>query len=524
MNATLDRLRSTLSQPHALIAVLVLVALIGGLLGVRTIRRWRTEVIETNMALSANAARQLAVNASAYLADLPREPDGTFAVHADTLDLQLTLLATRYFATSPGLKGGFWMIAADEFMGYSNPWSPPPAPAYGPPPRSYAIILGQIKETIATGESVVRLHEFETVSVSKPVFPLATEPVTTGDGMVGVAWARIHIERLLPAPVLGRYINVTAFVGVFAFLAVLLTTLHQRREIRSLNASLQLIERDPDHRLTGREGMFGSIRDAINAMMDTLEAGIRERRELEQQLHQQDKMAALGALLAGVAHEVKTPLAILKTRVQIWQRDLKRYAETTGQPQPLTEDSMQIVLHEIDRLSDLLRKLLYFSRPVRSDLMHALEADDLLRHTVLFIKPRLLEKRVDLDMHQQAGSAEILGEPDALHQVFLNILTNSVTMVDEGGRISVATQADEAAGQVVIDIADTGPGLAPEDRDKVFTPFFSRREGGAGLGLAIAYEIVGAHRGSVAFIDPVTGTGAHCRITLPLHRPPRNET
>ncbi len=180
---------------------------------------------------------------------------------------------------------------------------------------------------------------------------------------------------------------------------------------------------------------------------------------------------------------------------------------------------MQIVLNEIDRLSELLRRLLYFSRPVRQDLMRPVEAQDLIRHTALFIKPRLLEHRIDLDMDLEAGGAEILGEPDALHQVFLNILTNSIQMVGEGGLISITARPSADGSRVVVHVEDSGPGLPPAIREQVFTPFYSQRRGGSGLGLAIAYEIVHAHRGTIEFVDPERLGGAHCRVTFPLLQP-----
>jgi signal transduction histidine kinase len=409
------------------------------------------------------------------------------------------------------------MLQEKDFIGYSNPWSPPPKPIFGPPPRTYALILSQIMETVDTGRPVVRLHQVESVSVATSVFPLATEPVRIDGHLVGVAWARIHIERDLPAQRLTRYLGISAIVIVFAFLAVLLTLLYQRREILSINRDLQSIERDPSHRMDPRRGMFGTISEAINTMVQSLETGNRQRRQLELDLHQQDKMAALGKLLAGVAHELKTPLAILKTRVQIWQRDLAKFAERSEQATPFSDESMQIVLHEIDRLSGLLRKLLYFSRPMRREVMRRLEADDLIRHTVVFVKPQMEEKRIDLKMELAAPEAAILGDPDALHQVFLNILTNSVEIVDEGGRLYIATRTDGETGRLVIDVEDSGPGIAPELREQVLTPFYTTREGGAGLGLAIAYEIVRAHGGTIEFIDAEHLKGAHCQVQLPLH-------
>lgn len=527
MNSFWQKNRPILGQPLSLtfaLTLAILFALISGLAGVRTVRQWREEIIDRNMALTAQASRDLAASAGDYFCGLPRAGSSADPAGHEAADLQLSLLATQVFTLSTGLKGGFWVISENEFMGYANPWSPPPAPAYGPPPRSHTLILEQVRETIRTKQPIVQLHQFESMSVSGPVFPLATEPILCDGSVVGVVWSRIHIERELPATRLGQYLNATALVAMIAFLLALVTALHQWREIRSLNASLQLIEEDPSHRLAIRRGMFGSIRLAINKMVDSLETEFTRSRSLEEKLHQQDKMAALGQLLAGVAHEVNTPLAILKTRIQIWQRDMNRFTAETGQPPPLTGESMEMVLNEINRLSDLLRKLLHFSRPIRADKMEPLAADDLIRHTVLFIKPRLLEKRIDLTLDFNAPDATIHGDADALHQVFLNILTNAVGILGKEGRITVTTRLTEESGELVVDLEDSGPGLNQEDRIKVFTPFFTTRHGGSGLGLSIAFEIIRAHKGRIEFVEPHKLGGAHCRVTLPLITPGTEES
>jgi signal transduction histidine kinase len=259
-------------------------------------------------------------------------------------------------------------------------------------------------------------------------------------------------------------------------------------------------------------------------MVDSLEAENKRRLFAEEQLHQRDKMAALGKMLAGIAHQVKTPLAILKTRIEIWRMDLTRFSEETGQPPPLTGDSIKIALHEIDRLSNLLRRLLFFSRPVRKDGMRPLDADNVIRNTVSFVKPMFAEKNVGLEVDLNADGAKVIGDPDSLHEVFLNILTNSLELVDAGGRASVATSVDKESKRLVVDMKNTGPALSPEDREKVFEPFYTTRQNGTGLGLAIAYEIVRAHEGTIEFVETGNDTGAHCRLTFPVAEPVSGET
>jgi signal transduction histidine kinase len=364
---------------------------------------------------------------------------------------------------------------------------------------------------LATDTTLSRLHQFDPA-----VFTLATVPLYVDGRTVAVVWARVHIGRDLPASKLSRYLRVIVAVTLIAFLVALLLNLQQRREIRSLNAGLRTIEQDPSHRLPARSGMFGSIRQSINAMVDAIDQAHEERKELEARLHQKAKMAALGKLLAGMAHEVKTPLAILKTRVQIWQRDLKTFSSETGMEPPLSKESIQLMLDEINRLSDLLNKLLYFARRNDSEAFSPQDLNDLLRHTILFVKPRILQQKTDLEVDLDDGPVEVLGDADGLHQVFLNVLTNSLQAMDERGRLTVRSRRDDTAGTVRVEVRDTGPGIDPKVLGHVFDPFFTTRHGGTGLGLSIAYEIMQAHGGEIHFAPVENGQGTLCVLTLPL--------
>lgn len=528
LHRTAASVRTAFRRPLTLVATVLVVLTAAGFLSVRAMHHWRDDIVRKNLSFTSVAAADMAARAEAQWRQWPIVGlSGNVPVvdlTPEHLDVGLKTIANNVFASGHALKGGFWVIQQDEFMGYADPWSPPPAPTFGPPPRSYSVILKQVQDSIAKGVPLVEVHEFDSVSVSKTVFTLATHPIRRDGRIVAVAWVRIHIEKELPAAKLTPFFNLAGLVTLVAFLAALVTTMVQRREIHSLNENLRLIERDPTVRLSNRKGMFGSIRRAINQMLGSLEQESRHRQALEAQLHQQDKMAALGNLLAGVAHEIKTPLAIVKTRVQIWQRDLEQYGHEHDVPPPLQNESMQLVLNEIDRLSGLLKKLLYFSRPVRQDQMRPVDINDLVRHTVLFAKPRIVQRRVDLDMRLTAADGQVLGDADSLHQAFLNILTNSLDHVEEGGAIAIASRLDRENRQVILDFTDNGPGLTPDVRAQAFNPFFTTRHGGSGLGLSITYEIITAHRGSIEFVDPETPPGAHCRIYLPLDKPTAEAT
>lgn len=225
-------------------------------------------------------------------------------------------------------------------------------------------------------------------------------------------------------------------------------------------------------------------------------------------------MATLGTLVAGVAHEVKTPLAIIKTRIQMWEKKLRERDDTVNDESVVSRESMKLVIGEINRLAALVKRLLVFSKPLTNTLRTS-DINELLRQTAGLVKSEADEKHVTIETHFDNAIPAIQLDTQSMEQVIINILSNSLEAMPNGGHLRIESMHQPDERFVVIHIEDTGNGIQPEIAGKIFNPFFTTKEHGAGLGLSISYEIVHAHHGRIEFVQP-NGHGTLCRITLPV--------
>jgi two-component system, NtrC family, sensor histidine kinase HydH len=221
-----------------------------------------------------------------------------------------------------------------------------------------------------------------------------------------------------------------------------------------------------------------------------VEQKIIEMRAMEQQLVRAGRLQSLGELSAGLAHEIKNPLASLKAASAIVADEI---------PESSPRRRMAVILEkEIDRMAALLERFLSFARPgslrlVKVKLAAAVE------EALALVKPQAEVKNVTLAVAMDAPNLAIDGDPDKLTQVLLNVLLNAVQFTPEGGRVEVRCQERSLPhGRfAVVCILDEGPGIPEANRERIFDPFFSTRENGTGLGLAIASRLMDEHRGYI---------------------------
>jgi two-component system sensor histidine kinase HydH len=400
----------------------VIVVLVGAALYVSwSTEQSRSEVVETHKQMTQRGLQRLTTALVPTLDSLmqsgffsKRELTRSEERHVDTL---LARIAANVLSESRGMEGGCYVAQLDQFMGYSFPTSPEPKPAYGPPPRSYHIIRNQILLSIAQRAPIIEVHTFDPAT-----FPLVTEPLAVRGQVIGGVWARIHIERLMPTVSLVNVLLGTAFIFLLGLVAALVAVWRFRTRVEQLRLGLQTLHNDSAFRFTNTSGVFGYIEHSINEMVEARTLEQQRRAELEAEVHHHDKLASLGKLVARVAHEVKTPLAIMKTRIQMWQRKFRKVGNTDG---VVSRDSMNLVLQEIDRLSDLVKRLLVFSKPIVNKPTRV-DVNDLLRHVINLVQEEVDERNISLatafGQHVPPLSLDIR----AMEQVFLIIVTNAL--------------------------------------------------------------------------------------------------
>lgn len=501
-------------SPHIRLKVLVLAMLFTIIIAgiayfvVKSLNEWRDSVVDTNEVLTKVVVEQLQKSSIVVMDSLSKASFFSNKYYSkeekDELDIKLKNISTEIFLKIDGMEGGVYLEKYDEFLGYSYPTSPPPIPAYGPPPRSYEIIKTQILKSIVQKKQIIKLHQFDPA-----VFPLATEPLMISEHVVGAVWTRIHIERELPVLKLKEVFNIAAAIAVLGLIIAVVVSIRLRKRIDNIKSGLEELQKNPSYKFKNLPGVFGFIGLSINKMVEARTKEHDHSRQLEKELHQQDKMAVLGKLIAGVAHEVKTPLAIIKTRIQIWQHELKNSSENK---ETISEDSMKLVVNEIDRLSKLVKRLLIFSKPI-SNKLQEIDINSLLDKTVEFIKDEKNHDEINFDISFEKNLPTILGDANGMEQVFLNLLMNSVEATSNEGKICIQTAYIPEEGVTEVIILDNGKGIAEEIKSQIFDPFYTTKDSGTGLGLSIAQEIVKAHKGKIEFSNENGWTV--CKILLP---------
>lgn len=434
--------------------------------------------------------------------------DGSTISIASSLKIEDSLaeLIKRHMIEIKGLEGGFYIKKLNDFIGYAFPTSDPPIPVYGPPPRSYNIIKNQAIESIEKNISIVDIHAFDPA-----IFPLATHPFKYEEQVVGSVWVRIHIERELPLTRLKKVINFLTIIFLVGFVSMAMFSIFLRNGIKNIRIELKDTTKDPGYRLKRRGGLFGFIPASINIMLDLIEKEYKQRQELERELQQKEKLASLGNMIAAVAHEVKTPLSIIKMRVQMWQKEA---ADKPKLQEKIDPDSFNLVIDEINRLSGLVKRLVVFSRPIYKNLK-PISIDQAIEEIISLINYENSGKEIKIKKKLIEDLPLVNADTNSLKQVLINIITNSVESIDARGEILIETDFKEKESVITIEISDSGKGIPDDILKNIFDPFFTSKETGTGLGLSISHEIIAAHGGSISF-QKNKEKGTKCIITLPI--------
>jgi two-component system NtrC family sensor kinase len=261
--------------------------------------------------------------------------------------------------------------------------------------------------------------------------------------------------------------------------------------------------------------VIGSLLIA-RAMVRQLVKTDREKALLDAGLMQSSKMAALGKLAAGIAHEVNNPLAIIKEKVG-WMHDLLS-EEDIAKSENFVEfdDAIQKIDYHVDRAKKVTHRLLGFARrmePIREQV----DLNRLISETLAFLENEAHYRSIEIKTEFYDDLPTTVSDSSQLQQVFLNILNNAIDAVNKSGEITIKTGFTAGERELYASISDNGPGIPKELMGKIFDPFFSTKEYGmgTGLGLAISYSIIEKLGGRInVFSD--AGKGATFTICLPL--------
>ncbi|MEJ2744827.1 MAG: ATP-binding protein, partial [bacterium] len=307
---------------------------------------------------------------------------------------------------------------------------------------------------------------------------------------------------------------------------VLLDTLRNRVSVSAEEVVVKA-ETDKDLPLAVSSSIFNSqYGKTLGALI--VFSDLTERKVLEMEMRRADRLASLGTLAAGMAHEIKNPLVALKTFTQLLP---ERYSD-----REFRENFSRLANQEVDRINYLVEQLLDFARPSLPSFRKT-DISEILNNTLLLLRSKLAEQNIEVKEEIEKRSLMIMADGDQLKQVLLNIVINALQAMEEKGVLTIkagvryATESGTVSARgegparrlhrlwsqdcVFIEISDTGKGISPKDLPHLFDPFFTTKESGAGLGLAIAHSIIEEH-GGIVDVKSALGEGTTFLITMPM--------
>lgn len=245
-----------------------------------------------------------------------------------------------------------------------------------------------------------------------------------------------------------------------------------------------------------------------------LSATIAELRETQAQLIQSEKMAAMGQLVAGLAHEINNATNIVLSAVQMLRHHLRQEPPKGLRSNDEASSLLKMVEDGGLRTARIVKDLMTFARPAAVDNCRLLLLNQGLRSTIGLLEYHFAAEGMELLVELDSRQPYLHGNGDELNQVWLNLILNAIQAVDGAGTVQVGTGHD--AERVYVTVSDSGPGIDPTIRADIFNPFFTtKRPGqGTGLGLTVSYQVINSHGGSIELLDSPEG-GAVFRVTLP---------
>jgi two-component system sensor histidine kinase HydH len=248
-------------------------------------------------------------------------------------------------------------------------------------------------------------------------------------------------------------------------------------------------------------------------LSESLAEANRRLKEAQEEARRSERLAALGQLSAGLAHEIRNPLGVIKGSAEMLTRKLH-------DAEPLAAELAGYISSEVNRLNALVARFLNFARPSRLDLC-PVDAPALLDRALESVGAQFPEAEVNVERRYAAGLPLLWADEQLCEQLFVNLFTNAYQAMEAApGKLQVSAQPDVVAGEsgVAVEVEDTGPGIADDIRHHIFNPFVTSKKNGVGLGLSIVAKVVDDHHGSIR-LNSAPGRGACFRVFLPAQRP-----
>ncbi|QLE42027.1 two-component sensor histidine kinase [Nostoc sp. C052] len=412
----------------------------------------------------------------------------------DRLNKSLQDLSTDALVNFPRVEGGFYLLQRDRLLGYAFPTHGGPVPKTDIPPSEQDLILQLARQATSQG-----LPQELVLRPKLDILVLRVDPLP----LWGSVWTMKRMPRTEDGGqkiLSGLIVLGILIVGIWTFAIAM----QLQWGVQKLQQSLKAMATNPAEQIPSLPAEMGILGSAINTMQ-------LRRQDLEQRLRRVEKLASLGQLVAGVAHEVRNPLASMRLNLQYTERQLQKQA--------INHLPIASLLEQVERLEHLVQRLLYFDHN-QQEIPTVTSLEAIAQESIALLRLKAEECGVDLLYLPPTPSLpQMLLCRHELGQVFVNLILNAIQASPEGEQVKVGVEQIENGEKdnsfLLAWVEDRGKGLSAEAQEKIFVPFYSTKPEGTGLGLAISHEIVTRNQG---YIDVQSEPGCtRFSIYLPVN-------
>lgn len=359
-------------------------------------------------------------------------------------------------------------------------------------------------------------YERELLDVSKPVF--------LGHEKLGGIRLGFNLKPIIEQirEVTFKVVGIASAIFLIGLAIIFIITVRMVRPIEQLTIAAKRIEEgDLQHRVKiKRDDEIGTLASAFDQMAERLAKREKELRESQAVLRRADRLSSLGLLTAGLAHEIRNPLVAIRTFTQLLP---ERYQDAE-----FREGFQGLALKEVDRICGLINDLLSFARPSKPNVRPE-NVNEVVENIARILETQAKEKNVAITREFAANLPTVWIDREQMKQVFMNVILNAIQAIKNGGSITIATSLSARNdGELIreyvqIEIRDTGVGIPEENLERIFDPFFTSKDEGSGLGLAVSHQIVQEHGGFMT-VESQLGKGTAFFVHLPIGKPVRPVT
>jgi signal transduction histidine kinase len=436
----------------------------------------------------ADAGRTLATAASELdqqYQDRVAADSAWLALPVPARDTSLRGVSQAVLRSYPGVEGGYYDGA--HFLGYSYPTHDTGVKKTDVPTAELDDILATISQSRGAGMARRILRgQHDIVVIEAKAERQSGFASWTMKRLAGRSDPGSHRREIL--------LSALVLAALMSIAGTLATGVLLQRGVVQIKSGLSALESDFSHRLPERNDELGEISHSINRMAEV-------RQKLETDLRREDRLRAVGRLVAGIAHEIRNPLNSMRLSIQYLERRL---------PNGVRAEDLRPVIEEVDRLSALLTNLLTFQK-TRQPELRDLPVAPVVQKCVNLVQPQADAKNIEIRNDTGRPGLEARFDPEQLTQMLMNLLLNAIEAAGQNGTIDVRLEQRGAIAR--IEVHDSGPGLTEEQREHLFEAFYTTKASGTGLGLAVSRELATAMGGGLHYRND--RPGATFEIELP---------